>query len=467
MEQLKVAMARIIINVIQADGIIDDRELDCMERMLDEMKRIKAELKITNKDFYETRNMAFCEALNILKEKYKAEKKAIDRFIELVNGLAKVDNVVSSNEAMLLLAIEYVVQKGYDAFSTRSGSVYFSKQEVLFVDDKKNGGIESSDFHSFKNTFQAYGFHFIYLTDIRDSLLPKNKEGQVEEAAKLRIEKIISFLYPHLDSQSVVQVQERLAGMNTYQFCNVIADILNYPREKFKYSLLFKITNSEIYDKKADRYITKDDFVLFRLGDDFDKSLVTLFHEYRDLVGVINNNTTVFPDYYFNSHGFHRTLLDAVINRKSQNLTIDLTQNPQYQRVTFDNAQPISMGDKYLCIYLLIIYMSKDSGAKKDAETYQLFKQLCKSQRITNIVDFLSFRTKLTHDVREIREAYIGEVPNLVNKEMFQPICKNGTYFVHKNTCTHVSVTHDSKKRGLVSESITDFFENEVKKTKI
>ena len=458
MEQLKVAMARIIINVIQADGIIDDRELDCMERMLDEMKRIKAELKITNKDFYETRNMAFCEALNILKEKYKAEKKAIDRFIELINELAKTDNVVSSNEAMLLLAINYVVLNGFDAFSTRCGSVYFSKQEVIFLDSEEHGNIESSDFDGFKNTFQAYGFHFIYVPDIIKSLFSEGDE---------RMDKIISFLYPHLDSQSVVQVQERLAGMNTYQFCNVIADILNYPREKFKYSILFKITNSEIYDKKADRYITKDDFVMFRLEGNFDKQLVTLFHEYRDLVGVINNNTTVFPDYYFNSHGFHRTLLDAVVNRKSQNLTIDLTQNPQYQRVTFDNAQPISMGDKYLCIYLLIIYMSKDSGAKKDAETYQLFKQLCKSQRITNIVDFLSFKTKLTHDVREIREAYIGEVPNLVNKEMFQPICKNGTYFVHKNTCTHVSVTHNSKKRGRVSESITDFFENEVKKTKI
>ena len=251
MEQLKTAMARIVINIIQADGIIDDREVKCLEQ-------IKRDFKITDEDMLETRYVSFCEALNILKANYVDEQSDIDNFITAINDLARTDNVVSANEAMLLLSIKYVIEEGFVAFSNHC-SINFSKREVLFLDNTENSEyeqlMEESLYDTVKNSFIGYGFRFIFIPRVIKAL---TKKGEI-------LEQIIRYLYPDVKSERLATITESLKTMTTAKYSEIIADVLNCSVSDLEQSLLFKITTSDIYDREEKRFVSYDDFIVFRL----------------------------------------------------------------------------------------------------------------------------------------------------------------------------------------------------------
>ena len=193
MEQLKVAMARIIINVIQADGIIDDREMAFLEK-------VKYEFGITNEDFTATRHLTFSNALALFKASYRKNQKTIDKFITVIDELATTDNVVSANEAMILLSIKYVVKKGCFPLSY-CGEVGFSKREVIFLDSDDNGvwerQLDGGLYETVRNSFLGYGFRFIFIPKVKESL-----KGKSEKTREI-LQQIVQYLYPNKPSNKI------------------------------------------------------------------------------------------------------------------------------------------------------------------------------------------------------------------------------------------------------------------------
>ena len=96
-KEQRIAIARVISDMIKADSIIEESEI------LD-MKRMMIEYSLSHNDMEQARQMKFSDALSILKE---LPSKARQQLVERVYGIARSDNECAPREALLLIALHY------------------------------------------------------------------------------------------------------------------------------------------------------------------------------------------------------------------------------------------------------------------------------------------------------------------------------------------------------------------------
>ena len=97
-KELRIAIARIISDMIKADNIIEESEIEAM-------KRLMAEYGINHQEMSDARNIRFSEAVNTLKEMSRKDRKM---FVDHVYGIAVSDNACVPREALLLIACNTV-----------------------------------------------------------------------------------------------------------------------------------------------------------------------------------------------------------------------------------------------------------------------------------------------------------------------------------------------------------------------
>lgn len=95
----RIAIARIISDMIKADNIIEETEIR-------DMKNLMSTFAVTQKEMSDARTIRFSDAVNTLKELSLKERKA---FFDQIYHIALSDNICVPREALLLIALRYIL----------------------------------------------------------------------------------------------------------------------------------------------------------------------------------------------------------------------------------------------------------------------------------------------------------------------------------------------------------------------
>ena len=210
----RIAMARIISDMIKADNIIEESEIK-------DMKDLMSHYSITQQDMSDARNIRFSDAVTSLKEMTKKERQV---FFDSIYRIALSDNVCVPKEALLLIALQYcLVEYDYKEtsgnripkpyiISCPAGETMISDQYMVYLESSYNEDRNAEIMQDFKllvTQSRLNGFNFIYI--------PKMVE-EFKEMDPMYVKDVISYMAPHLADNVVVDVYDRLCKMTTADF---------------------------------------------------------------------------------------------------------------------------------------------------------------------------------------------------------------------------------------------------------
>ena len=213
-KEQRIAMARIISDMIKADNIIEENEIM-------EMKALMQKYSITRQDMSDARNVRFSEAVMILQDMPKKDRQS---FFDCIYTIALSDNVCVSKEALLLIALQYClvehdrkdingnkIPKPY-LISCPASESTISDQYMVYLENSYDEGRNAEIMQDFKllvTQSRLNGFNFIYI--------PKMVE-EFKEMDSQYVRDVISYMAPQLNDEVVVDVYDRLCKMTTQDF---------------------------------------------------------------------------------------------------------------------------------------------------------------------------------------------------------------------------------------------------------
>lgn len=213
-KEQRIAMARIISDMIKADNIIEENEIV-------DMKKLMSKYSIAQQDMSDARNVRFSEAVMILQDMPKKDRQA---FFDCIYSIALSDNVCVPKEALLLIALQYclVEHDRKDAYGKKipnpyliscpAGESTISDQYMVYLENSYDERRNAEIMHDFKllvTQSRLNGFNFIYIPKMVDEF--KEMDSQY-------VKDVISYMAPQLSSEVVVDVYNRLCKMTTKEF---------------------------------------------------------------------------------------------------------------------------------------------------------------------------------------------------------------------------------------------------------
>lgn len=181
----RIALARIVYDLIMADKIIDDEEITKFAdlfgeennrnlfRQAQELTFAKA-IKLLNLPTYENSESEAVRNLHAEQWRKQAEKAA-----GILNETANSDGYCAPSEAILLLAIDYFIKKNnvsytkYDVQSFKLTDIFIGKRFILYVDNSNSSkSLEiEENYDLIVNLLASIDFQFIYIPKIVNTLL--------------------------------------------------------------------------------------------------------------------------------------------------------------------------------------------------------------------------------------------------------------------------------------------------------
>lgn len=210
----RIAMARIISDIIKADNIIEESEIK-------DMKKLMSEYKISHQEMSIARIIRFADAVNTLKELSMKERQT---FFDHIYSITLSDNVCVPREALLLIALQYcliendrktdnskLVPKPY-LISCPTGEASFNDQYMVYLesafDEERNAELKQH-FRLLVTITRLCGFNFIYIPKMVEEF-----RGMSEQYVK----DVISYMAPNLEESFIQQVYDRLCDLTTVDF---------------------------------------------------------------------------------------------------------------------------------------------------------------------------------------------------------------------------------------------------------
>lgn len=305
MQQLKreerIAIARIIIDLIEADFVIEAGEMEFFERAIS-----KEWFNITDKMLVEAKKIDLAKALEMLKE-LDIERRAA--LVRMLKQLSLSDEVCVPSEATLIYAIEQVLLGNANLYSILKPDIEIANLTAIYVENEASAVGErlSANLRTIGDEMSSAGLDLVYIPTIVDDF-------RAMDAEYLR--KSIKYKIPSSSEERVAEICEKLCGLTTAQFCR---DLL-YKRLKLNLidcrpSLLLKINDSDIIDKddSEENYRLRfSNFLQLELGEDVESDIRTMVATFRSMVSSRPCELHPRREAKFIYEGFHRSLFDLI-----------------------------------------------------------------------------------------------------------------------------------------------------------
>lgn len=302
----RIAIARIVSDMIKADNIIEESEIR-------DMKRIMEEYSIRRQDMSDARNIRFSDAVTALRGLDVNERQ---RFFNRIYDIALSDNICVPREALLLIALKYCLvdigqysPKPY-LISCATGENSLSDQYMVYLEssyhEERNQELEIN-FRVLVSDSRLRGFNFIYIPKMVAEFRNMDKQYVLD---------VIRYMAPNLSETFVNDVYDRLCEMTTSEFFRHVL----YERLQVKVpfdippSLLINIGTSVVPYCAADgsvQYYTE--FLCIPIA----KSTLTLVDEilrfFDEKVSIHQNISVTDNRGQFKYFGFYKALFDFLI----------------------------------------------------------------------------------------------------------------------------------------------------------
>lgn len=427
----RIAITRIITDLIKADNIIDAGEMAYYAQLKEEYAINKdieqAAVKTTLSD-------AVCQLA-------KTDDRVKDRFLEHCNEMTVSDGFCAPQEALLVMSLQYSLNEcceSAEVISVPLSNFSIGKGQVLFVESNYNERINKAIKHNYRtidNEFRLAGFNFIYIPHIIKHYVQYRDDI---------FSKVANFLAPHLTEDEIMDLMLNLTSMTTARFCReqlcerlgmrVLADSVP--------SLLVKVNDNIVGDKFYENF--------FRI--DLNKDCLSLIRRLMDgYVGMLNADTHTVShidekENQFLYYGFYRQLFDMYTIRDVEQCTIEI--NPYQGEIRLpeiNKTLPFKRRKEKSFYMLLLVESAKHGGinfnllsGKKQFELYQ-----------SKMADVMKM-------YKRIYGAFGGEddrVPDITRPEIRRPIISN----VRKIVDSLQNVLHDTASYNIAKNGIGFF----------
>jgi uncharacterized tellurite resistance protein B-like protein len=322
-KEQRIAMARIISDMIKADNIIEADEIKAM-------KRLMSEYSITQQEMSDARKIRFSEAVNTLKELVRDKKdkekekaqKALDDFVDNIYDIALSDNICVPREALLLIALQYCLKendwKTGDGkplpqpylISCPTGESSFNDQYMVYLEssynEERNEELKQH-FRLLVTITRLCGFNFIYIPKMVEEFRGMNEQY---------VKDVISYMAPNIEKTFIQQVYDRLCDMTTVDFFrNVLYERLQVKAlHNTPPSLLINIGTSVVpYCSAGGTIQYYTEFLCIPISS----SILTLVDDilgfYQSKVSIRQSITINDSKGQFKYFGFYKALFDFLV----------------------------------------------------------------------------------------------------------------------------------------------------------
>lgn len=434
----RIAIARIVSDMIKADNIIEESEIQMLNRFKDLYQIDSATLSVA-------RHLKFSSAIQDLSN-LETERK-IELF-KIIQDVALADNICVPREALLLLALQYSLGIEQDPhhpgawrinpkneaklIACPTGENTISTQYVIYIEGQYNEGINRDIQRNLELSvlnLREWGFDFIYIPALIDEFRTMNAEY---------VKNVIRYMAPELADETIETVYDRLLRMDTVSFCNhVLAENLHVDSVKNEVpSLFINIGTSFVpYCSVSGPVECYTEFLCIPLSGDISSQIHKFTKAYSQLVSFppFDLRYTSNKRNYFKYFGFYKAMFDFLVKAEPQES--DLILHPWNSTFEFPGApiQDLNLSPQEAAVYKLILECKYNhpwgglprSYTKNQKEIEQLYSSIYhKKQALFPSQESLaSIRSRIETKIRK-------QLNGLSNLEDYVPKMKDGIYTI-------------------------------------
>ena len=202
----RAAIARVLIDLIKADKVIDSREMDLY-------RNLKSQFSINRKDEIEAYSLTLSKAVHILKE---MDTRVISDLLGTFEDMTVSDGFCAREEALLMLMLHFCLNSSEldcDVISTVIEEAWFDERQVLYVEShhakEVNFGI-SSNHRAISRELKLCGLDFVYLPQIVHHYITTPKE---------LLNEVVAMLSPSISESAISGLITKIKLFKTDTFC--------------------------------------------------------------------------------------------------------------------------------------------------------------------------------------------------------------------------------------------------------
>ena len=296
-ENAKTAIAKVLSDLIQSDGIVNQGEIRYLHQAF-------KSLRIEDSHLKKSVGMTLAEAVAVLKACGSAEKQAIQRHIERLSG---ADGDVSPNETLLIAALTLAIGT-YESETLHAELIsiprlaFDTHDTVMYVEsafDVKTNRTIAKEYPKLCQLLEQRGKKLFYLPVFMKAIKGKTRT----------LKQTLRYLEPLLTDEQLQLIEQDLKDVDTPMLSKEI--FLNYLNSRGFYlehpSFLFKIEN-----QKADPC---QDFLLLQIDPSSPLATLKAFFELNDRLLDLPQGEPVEDEMEYT--GLHKIVIDTLLKYHS------------------------------------------------------------------------------------------------------------------------------------------------------
>lgn len=417
----KIAFARVITDLIEADFVVETDEMQFFERVIS-----KEGFAISDAMLVEAKKMDFAKALAILKDLDESNRTLI---VDTLKQLSMSDGACVPLEAILIFAVEQALMNGAVVHSVPHSGINIDNLKVIYIENRETEtGLQiEANLFSIISELKLAGFDFVYIPRI---------VGDFRQMKHEYLKKVVKYMIPSVSEERVSTICEHLQGLTTAKFCqDLLYKKLGINLTNCKPSLLIKINDSDVVDKYDAEEVVRtrySNFLLLELKDNIIEYIRSTIETYHSMIScsITVESKPRTPKFIYT--GFHRSLFDLIaFGRKLKEYRLVFEIEEHKASVYFESIDEereqivLKLNPQETTLYYMIVKKSLEGDGldwrehipnkeKMDilAEYNHIYGKAGKANSVSEYKD----RTQVHHIKNRIRA-----ISNIANASMFIP----------------------------------------------
>lgn len=385
----KIALTRILSDLILADGIIDQREIVRFEDLCAQYG-IKPE----------HRSEAGLLTLDKATEMLRQEGEEVERLLATLDTLMKADGICHPTEVMLRLALMRSLRRRAHIVSAKTGDVAFDGQTILYIESEYHSRYNAEIKAQYRLCTEGrlWGFRFAYI--------PKTVE-EIERNAQppgTFLPALLRYIAPALQMERVAEICRSFDTLDTARFRGeILRQKLGLNFRDDAPSLLIKINDSLLTQTHAPVRSVAN-FLQVPIQGSVVETLDAFIEDFRCGVNPMPMVQAPSPEPHFSYCGFQRTLIELMAFQPNLVVKGEMCIDLVRRTVAFGEGTYLCpLTPQQMAVLLLIAQTSYTEGRQglRTALSGDYKARMVKAyERIYHRVGGLTQGTDFTHNLK-------------------------------------------------------------------
>lgn len=346
----KIAIARLISDLIKSDTVICPEEIAAYNKIV-------RNFDISDAELYEAQYISLADAMAIVKNMSPDDQQ---RFLKTFYNAAHSEKRCVPKEALLMLAISNLVndkEDKYAFFSSEINRYQMPEKYVIYLESDYMPVINDEillHYDTISNLLKLWNFEFIYIPKLSQSFRDMDTQFLYD---------LLRYMNPRLPVENIEMLYNRLTTFTTESYTR---DYMTHTYQQQSFydippSILIFIGNSILPSKtQSHKDLCMLNMLTIRLEDETNSVLNEVRRFIQQYEKHITEPEICCPKVgmgLFRYHGLYKELFDYLARHKSNgvenSIIIDLTKH----RITM-RGEEVPMSGTQLATYMLILHQT-------------------------------------------------------------------------------------------------------------